>query len=627
AALAVVAVGGLSLYFRSGRSATTAERVSTIVAEFTNTTGDPVFTGSLRRAAVVSLRQSPFVSVIADAAIADTLQALGRAPNDTLTAPLARDVCTRASGSVLVDGDISLDAGTYTLVVGASQCMDGRVIARERQTFTRKDEVLPALGRAIDGVRQALGESPGSLLAYDVPIQVATTDSVEALRAFHLGMDLRVELDNTRAIPAFKTAIALDPQFALAYAQLGSSYSNMGRTAEAIPYLRKAFALRDRATEPERLYITGRYFDIVTGELEKGSETYRLWTRIYPDEWLPNNALANDADLLGRYDVAVSAAKRAVELDPKQLFGRVNLMTALVSQNRFEDAIAEAKAILAIDPNNASAHVALYAIALHAGDAADEQREVEWGARHAGEEGIPYVAAETAALHGRMREMRRLFHEVARRSRADGNDEGAGNALAFAAVLDSFVGFSEPASSEVAEALALGKNEIIIGSAAIVDARAGRAAAARGHLAVLDHDYPITTANLGMYTPMIRSALVNPATSSAADVTRDTSAGLPYEFGQTASLQPPYLRGLAYLAVRAPDLAIMEFQKVIDHVGVDPVTPFWSLSYLGVARADAALGRRDESRKAYETFFAVWKTADRDVPMLLDAQREYAALK
>ena len=627
ALFAVLVSVAVLLYWRHAPSTTPSGQVSTIVAEFNNTTGDAVFLGSLRRAAVVSLRQSPFVSVIADATIADVLQALGRAPNDVLTAPLARDVCARANGSVLVNGDIGFDGGTYTLVVEASQCRDARVIARERQTFTRKDDALPALGRALDRVRRALGESRESLQAYDVPVQVATTDSLEALRAFHLGMDLRFKLDNERAIPALKTAIALDPQFALAYAQLGSSYSNMGNTTEAVPYLSRAFELRDRATEPERLYITGRYFDIVTGELEKGSEIYRLWTRMYPDEWLPNNALANDADLVGRYDIAVSAARRSVDLNQKQLFGRVNLMTALASQNRFEDALAQARAILAIDAGNTSAHLTLYTIAVHTGDAAATRREVEWGAQHADNPGMPYVEAETAALHGRMREMRRLFHEAARLSRADGNDEGAANGLAFAAVLDSVVGLSGPASTEAAEALALGRNEIILGSAAIVDARAGRASAARHQLAVLSHDFPIATVNLGMFAPMVRSALVNPARSTAADVTRETSMGLPYEFGQTGSLEPPYLRGLAYLAVRAPELATVEFQKIIDHVGVDPTTPLWSLAYLGLARADTALGKRDDSRKAYEVFFDLWRTADRDVPVLRAAQREYAALK
>jgi DNA-binding winged helix-turn-helix (wHTH) protein len=329
AASVVGLVIATTLIWRSTRHPVpAARRVSVVVAEFNNTTGDVVFAGSLRRAATVALRQSPFLAVMADGTVAETLQTLGRAPNDTLTAPLARDVCTHAHDNVLVDGDISLAGDTYTLVVQATRCADGDAIARETRTFTKKADALPALGHAIEQVRTALGESRESLQAYDVPLPVATTDSLEALRAFHLGMDLRLRAENVRAIPALKAAIALDPQFALAYAQLGSAYSNIGDAAEGTPYLIKAFDLRDRATEPERLLITGRYFDIVTSEIEKALETYRLWTGLYPDEWLPLNALANDANLIGRYDVAVQAALRSVALGPAQLFPRTNLMTA-----------------------------------------------------------------------------------------------------------------------------------------------------------------------------------------------------------------------------------------------------------------------------------------------------------
>ena len=266
----------------------------------------------------------------------------------------------------------------YVVVVSARRCGDGVLLARERQTAPTKDAVLAALGRALERVRATLGESRDTLNAYDRPLQVATTDSIDALRAFELGMELRTRADNVRAIPALETAVALDPQFALAYAQLGSAYSNTGDTASATPYLRKAFELRDRATEPERLYITGRYFDIITGEMEKGAETYRLWTRMYPGEWLAFNALANDANLMGRYQIAVDAAARAVELEPRQIFGQMNLLTALVSLNRFDEAKRVAGRMLEQDPDNSSAHTARYAMADFLGDTAGRDRELAW---------------------------------------------------------------------------------------------------------------------------------------------------------------------------------------------------------------------------------------------------------
>ena len=621
-ALALVAI----IMWRSSRHSTPSpRRVSVVISEFDNTTGDVVFAGSLRRAASVALRQSPFLSVMPDATVADTLQTLGRAPNDTLTAPLARDVCTHAHDNVLVDGNISLTGDTYTLVVEATRCADGDQIARESRTFTKKDDALPALGRAIERVRTALGESRESLQAYDVPLEVATTDSLEALRAFHLGMDLRWRAENVRAIPALKTAITLDPHFALAYAQLGSAYSNIGDAAEGTPYLIKAFDLRDRATEPERLFITGRYFDIVTSEIEKALETYRLWTGLYPDEWLPLNALANDANLIGRYDVAVQAALRGVALGPAQLFPRTNLMTAYCGLNKFKEAADVAREMLARSSDNPAAHIVLYAIARHAADDAGARREVAWGAQHPSASGMRYVEAEDAGQHGRFSEMTRLFRESARIEHEGGNAESAGNTLAFSAVLNSLTGRTDEAVADAASAAALGQNEIILGSVGVVEARAGRLDAAQASLTSMNRLYPLSTYAIGMYAPMVRGALVARGSPSAAAVTDATSAGLPYEFGQNASLEPPYLRGLAYMAAHAPDLAAVEFQKLIDHVGVDPVSPLYAMGYLGVARANAAMGKRDESRRAYEMLRNFWANGDRDAPLVHAALSESAA--
>jgi DNA-binding winged helix-turn-helix (wHTH) protein/tetratricopeptide (TPR) repeat protein len=624
-ALAVIAI----VKWRSGAGpgVATADRVSVVVAEFDNNTGDDVFVGSLRRAATVALLQSPFISVMADAAIADTLQALGRAPNDTLTAPLARDVCTHAKSTVLVNGVISLAADTYTLVLEATRCTDGGSIARETKSFTKKDDALPALGHAIEQVRTALGESRESLRAYDVPLQIATTDSLAALRAFHLGMDLRSREENVQAISALKTAIALDPRFALAYAQLGSAYSNEGNGAEGLSYLTKAFDLRDRATEPERLYITGRYFDVVTGELEKALDTYRLWGGLYPEDWTPFNAFANDANLIGRYDAAVPAAKRSIALGAEQLFPRLNLIKAYRALNRFREAADAARQVLALAPNNPSAHHALYMIARHASDEAGTEREVAWGAQHPFDSRLLYFEAEDAGLHGRFTALSRLFHESARADRAGGNMEDAGETLAFSAVLNSLAGRTDAAVADARSAAALAQDEIVLGSVGVVEARSGRTGAAEAALTSMARKYPLSIFAIGMYSPMVRGALVTHRSPSQADVTSAMSAALPYELGQEAALQPPYLRGLAYMAAGAPGLAVVEFQKVIDHVGVDPVSPLYAMGYLGVARANAAMGRRDESRRAYAVFLDLWKNADPDVPLLREARREAAVLR
>lgn len=609
------------------RNDVSPQRVSVVVAEFDNTTGDMVFAGSLRRAAAVALRQSPFLSVMADATIAGALQTLGRAPDDTLTAPLAGDVCTHTRSHVLIDGDIARVADTYTLAVRATRCGDGGAIARETEAFTGKDDALAVLGHEIEHVRAALGESRESLRAYDVPLPVATTNSLEALRAFNLGMDLRLRADNAHAVPALETAIALDPQFALAYAQLGSAYSNIGDESKGASYFTKAFDLRDRVTEPERLLITGRYFDIVTREMEKAIESYRLWTNVYPDEWQPFNGLANDADLIGRYDVAAKAAARALALNDTQLFPRVNLMIANCALSQFAECLDQARRILARTPDNSSAHVVQYALARRAGDDAAAQREVAWAAQHPSDAGVLYVEAEDAGLHGRFAEMTRLFRQVARIARDDGNVEDAGDTLAYSAVINSLAGRSDDAQTDANAASADGHNEIILGSVGIVAARAGHLTAADQSLATMSRLYPLSTYAIGMYAPDVRCAELAQKPASAADVTRATAAGEPYAFGRQGSLDLLYLRGLAYMVVQAPDRAAADFQQLIDHIGADPVSPLYAMSYVGLARADAALGKWDDRRQAYETLRGLWANADRDAPLVRAAMREETAAR
>jgi DNA-binding winged helix-turn-helix (wHTH) protein/tetratricopeptide (TPR) repeat protein len=601
--------------------------MSLVIAEFANTTGDAAFDGSLRRATSVALRQSPFLNVTSDVTVRETLQALGRAPAEAVSPALARDVCQRLHEAAVIDGSIARDAAVYVIVVGASRCGDGAPLARERQTAATRDAVLAALGQALERVRATLGESRQTLTSYAVPLQVATTDSVEALRAFELGMELRGRADNPRAIPALETAVALDPQFALAYAQLGSAYSNIGDTVKGTPYLRKAFTLRDRATEPERLYITGRYFDIVTGEIEKGAETYRLWTRIYPDEWLAFNALANDANQMGRYEVAVDAARRAVQLEPHQLFGHVNLLTALTALGRFDDARASAARILEQDPDNGYAHVVRYAIADSLGDAAARTREIDWSRATRDDSGVLYVEAESAARHGRFAESRREFQEVVRLDRASHNDAAAANALGVMASFHALAGLDRSARQALDESLGLARTDTSLGLAAVVDALLGRVQETQAELDRFDHDRPLATLNIGIYGPTARMALALDGHVTADAVTRLMASASPYELGQEAGLLPVIVRGRAYLGAGAPQQAAAEFQKVITHAGVDPVSPLNAFAYLGLGRAEATLGRRDDSRKAYATFLDLWKGADRDVPLLRAALREYATMR
>ncbi|HEX4567309.1 MAG TPA: winged helix-turn-helix domain-containing protein [Vicinamibacterales bacterium] len=630
AASAVILVAALGAFFfwRARAEEPLTGRAGIVVANFTNTTGDDVFDGSLRRVAVMGLAQSPYLRVLSDGSLGQILQGLGRPPDEPLTFGLAREACRRANAAAIVDGSIDRSGRDYILTVEATRCGDGSQVAQKRESVGGRDQIVAALGRAIADLRRRLGEPDATLQSYNVPIDVATTDSLEALRAYQVGMELRARADNLKAIPALKTAIALDPQFAVAYAQLGSSYSNMGNANEGTPFFRKAFELRDRATAPERFLITGRYFDIVIGDLEKASETYRAWSQVYPDDWLGFNALANDANAIGRYDVAENASRRTVALEPKRFFGYTNLSTALVGMKRYDDAKAVCRQALEHFPDDASAHAVLYALAAFQRDDAAMAREVAWSSAHPDRSEVLFEQAEWSAFRGRPVEAEKMFDEVARRDRAAGNAETPADELVNGAEFEALMGRTDAAMKAADEALQIAHNEVVLGLGALVYALGNRNDVAEKLLQEAAEHHPLSTMTMSVFGPTARGVLAGNARDATVDaVTRALAPSVPYAWGQEAALAPSYVRGVECLRLRAWSEAARAFQDVIDHSGVDPVSPIGALSYLGLARADAALGRRDESRHAYATVLGFWQDAEPDFALMAAARREYSALR
>ena len=628
----VAAVSGAALVFaawfwRSQMHGRLPERAAVVVGDFANSTGDPLFDGSLRRAVVIQLAQSPYLNILPDRKLGDLLQDLGRSPADKLTPALALEVCQRGKASALITGSIQPTGGAYLLALEANRCADGSSLAHETVTVANQKAVLPHLGSMIDDLRRSLGESRSSLEKFNVPVEQATTSSLEALKAYQLGLELRAHSKNLEARPAFKTAIALDPSFAIAYAQLGSSYSNEGETQEGKKYFQKAFELRARATEPERLYIVGRYFDIVTGELEKGSETYKLWTELYPDQWLAYNALANDANLLGRYDTVVDSSYQAVHLDPNHNFGYINLLSGLIALNRLDEAKSICEQLIGRGHDDTFIHLNLFAIASLRHDGQALNREYEWAQKHPDNAAMRYAQAEADAAMGKVKRSTELFEEVAKQNAATGDSEAAANTLAVSAEINSEMGRAAVAKRDVEDALKLGRNEIVLGLAALIASRAGDEKGSHQFLDQLDHDYPLSTFNIGLYSPMARTTLAAAHGNSAAEVTNLMEPALPYELGDVADLLPIYVRANSYLQTSSGKEAKQEFQKILDHHSVDAVTTLYPLSQLGLARCYALEGRKADSRRAYEAFFSLWKDADPDLPILVTARREYRGLK
>jgi DNA-binding winged helix-turn-helix (wHTH) protein/tetratricopeptide (TPR) repeat protein len=624
----LVAGAGAFWFWRSRADRRLTARANIVVAAFANSTGDTVFDGSLRTVAMMGLAQSPYLHVVSNSALGEILQGLGRPPDEALTSGLAREACRRANAVVVVDGSIAQSGRDYVLTVQASRCGDASVLAQARAIVGSRDQIVATLGHQIADLRRQLGEPTATLQSYNAPVELATTDSLEALRAYQLGMELRARADNLKAIPALKTAIALDPQFAVAYAQLGSSYSNMGNVNQGTPFFRKAFELRDRATAPERFQITGRYFDIVIGDLEKASETYRAWSAIYPDDWLGFNALANDANLMGRYEVAATASRRTVALEPNRSFGYTNLVIALIGLNQYDEAKSVCRQELQHFPDNASAHLVLYALSVFQHDTAATARELAWSAAHPDRSEILFEQAEWSAFRGRPVEAAGMFDEVARRERAAGNAEAPADALVNGAEYEAFLGRTGEAMRTADAALQIAHNEVVLGLSALVYALGGRDAVAEQLLQEAAEHHPLSTMTMVVYSPTAKGILAgNRPGATLDDLTSALAPGVPYAWGQEAALAPQYVRGLVCLRLHAWSDAARAFQDVIDHVGVDPVSPIQPLAYLGLARADAALGRREDARKAYSTVLDFWKDAEPDFAALAAARQESAALQ
>jgi len=621
-----VLLSSLVVYLKLRHHATLSQRDGIIVGDFSNSTGDPVFDGSLRRAVVVQLAQSPFFTIPPDNKIEETLQGLGRPPDEKLTPALAREVCQQAGAKAALTGAISQQRGTYLIVLEADRCADGNLLARQEMTAAGKNQVLPTLGRGIEDLRKRLGESRDSLHEYGVPIEQATTDSLEALKAYQLGLELRARDNSPKAIPAFQTAVALDSNFAMAYAQLGSAYSNRGETIAGSQYFKRAFELRSRVTEPERFYIAGRYFDIITGELEKSSENSELWEQTYPNDWVAYNGLANDANQMGRYETSIKAAQEAVLLNPNHTFGYTNLALGLLGTNRFNEAKAVCEEAVARRRDSDVIHISLYAMAFMEGNQKALQREMDLASGSQRQPLMLYVEAKAAEAQGKMKEASRLFQQNVAQLQADRQLEIAANTMAYEALLNALIGRPQKARIMASASLRSGRGEIDLGSAALAFALAGDAVQAKNIAEEFNRSYPLATLNMGVYSPMIQTVLAESRRPSSQEVTDMMKATLPYEFGQEADLLPVYIRGQAYLKSSSGADAAREFQKILDHLGVDPVSPYISLAHLGLARADNLMGEKTKSLKEYEHFLQLWKNADNDIPILQTARREYLAL-
>jgi serine/threonine protein kinase len=629
AAAVVVFTLAAGAYFHF-RTPVLAASDTIVLADFTNTTGDPVFDGTLRQGLSMQLEQSPFLNILPDQKVSEILKLMGRSADDRLDEKTALELCQRAQSAAVINGSIASLGSQYVLGLRAASCHTGDSLAQEQVTANGKELVLNALGGAASKLRAKLGESLSTLQKLDTPVEQATTPSLEALQAYSLGRwTMTGKGDDAGAVPLFQRAIHLDPNFAMAYASLGTSYWNLGESRLATENSLKAYELRDRVSEREKFYIESQYYLDGTGDLEKARQAYELWAQTYPRDDVPPHNLRAVYDSLGQYDKALAEAREGFRLDPTGGLSYAGMVNSYRYLNRLEEAQATADEAQAKNLDSPFLRLLLYDLAFLNNDAAGMARHVAWAAGKPGVEDVLLaLEADTAAQFGRLGKARELSRQaVASAERAEEKETGAGYE-AEAALREALFGNAAEARQRVAAALELSTGRDVQYAAALALALAGDAARAQGLADDLAKRFPEDTLVHFNYLPTIHAQITLNRNDSLKAI-ETLQAAAPYELGDVdcCALYPVYVRAEAYLAEHQAREAATEFKKILDQRGVVINEPIGALAHLGLGRAYALQGDTAKARAAYNDFLTLWKDADSDIPILLEAKAEYAKLQ
>jgi eukaryotic-like serine/threonine-protein kinase len=624
AALAVAAA--LSIYFYSHRAQPLTEKDTILLADFVNTTGDAVFDGTLKQALAVQMEQSPFLNISSDERVRQTLRYMGRTPDEHVTNQIAREICERQGIKAMLTGSIAGLGSHYVITLEALNVHAGDVIAREQTEAESKEQVLSKLGQAATKLREKLGESLASIQKFDAPVEQATTSSLEALNAFTLGNEKMLAGSFAEAIPFFKRAVELDPNFALAYADLSRAYYDTLQNGSAADYAKRAFELRERASEREKFLISQRYYQEVTGELDKSIEVLELWGQTYPRDFYPRSILSTNYILVGQYEKAIEKGREAISINPNSVVPYSLIGTAFLALNRPDEAKAILEEARAKKLDAPQIHQTLYVIAFFQEDQAGMQRQDEWAASNPkGGDMVRYVQGVGAAFDGRLRQSQEHFRRAMELSTQRNAREASAWSAAEYARSEAAFGQCQQTKREVADALAIARGDETLWRSGLALALCGEAAQTGTLISELSKRYPQNTIVNMIWLPTIRAVLEtnrgNPA--QAIQLLQTTRS---FEWGFNDAAWPAYVRGLAYLRQQAGAEALAEFQKIIDRKGMVAASPLYPLAHLGLARAAALTGDTAKSRKAYQDFFALWKDADPDIPILKEAQRDYDKL-
>ena len=626
-------------YLHFHRASKLTDKDTIVLADFANTTGDPVFDDTLRQGLVVQLEQSPFLNLISDERIQQVLKLMAKPADARLTPVVSREICERTASAAILDGSIANLGSQYVLTLRAKDCRSGDVLDEEQVQAARKEDVLNSLSQIASRFRTRVGESLATVKSHDKPLAEATTPSLEALKAYSEGWQVSFSSGSAASVPFFKHAIEIDPNFASAYAALGRMYGDIGETALSAENTSKAYQLRYSASDQERFFISLTYDLQVTGNLEKAQQTCDFWLHAYPRAWFPHGLLSGGIyNTLGKYEKSVDEAKIAIGIDPDFSIGYSLLAGSYLALGRTGEAENTLQRASGRKLDIPDFHVQRYAIAFLKDDKTGMEREVAQSREKPGvDDWMSNAEGFVLAYSGHLEEASKMSRRATDLARKEGRQDTQALYETDAAVREALFGKVSTARRRAGDALELSKSRDVEYGAAFALALSGDSSRSQVVIDGLSKRFPEGTVVQFTYLPALR-ALLALNQRQVANAVEMLQTATPYEDGTmieggsefllgVGNLYPAYVRGLAYLAAHQGAEAAAEFEKILDHPGIVVCDPIGALARLQLGRASAMSGDRSKATSAYKDFLALWKYADPDIPILKQAQAEYAKLQ
>ena len=620
---------GIWRRFLAHRQSVLGARDTVVLADFANSTGDPVFDETLREGLAIELEQSPFLSLISDQRTRHMLGLMGHPADARITPEIARGVCERTGSAAVLEGSIAPLGSQYVLELRAKSCRSGEVLGQEQVQVAKKEDVLNALGQISSRFRERLGESLTTIQEHNTPLAEATTSSLEALEAFSMGWKLHTTTG--AGMPFLLRAVDIDPNFALAHSTLGRAYANVEEGDLSVASSTRAWQLRDHASDREKFFIDANYAILATGNLEAARQTLEAWSQMYPRDAVPHVMLSGYPNkAAGRFEEAIAEGRKAIELDPDFAIAYFNIAVNNVYLNRLDEAENVLRRAAGRGLEIDEYLMLDYNIAFLRGDRAGMERvAAQARQRSGGETWISNQEAFALAYSGRLQQARTMSRRAVDHARQEALPERGGAWEAAASIREALFGNAAEARTRALAAFALSKDREVEYCSAYAMALSGETSQAQGMADDLTRRFPENTAVRFSYLPVLRAQLALDR-GDAVKAIEELQVAAPYEMGAArdfcGALHPVYVRGEAYLDMAKGELAAAEFQKILDHRGVVGSEPVGALAQLGLGRAWALAGEKGRAKSAYEDFFSLWKGGDSEIPILKRARAEYMNL-